>query len=143
MRKMRRTLFTLMTITLLLGVSPSVAYAKGPENNFDGICPFCDGDELTLKEKYEELIVKALIDAENRLDDGFITKEVYLLQCEPFEKALDSLDSATEEEIRKGYESILIYFFDELSEEEAEGEEIDEEFLQYLLEQLEEYEVQY
>lgn len=143
MGKMRRTLFTLLTITLLVGTLPSVTYAKSPEDNFDGICPFCDGDELTLKEKYEELIVKALIDEKNLLDDGFITKEVYLLQCEPFEKALNSLENATEEEILAGYQSILTYNFEQLSEYEAQGEKIDEEFLSYIQEQMEEYEVEY
>ena len=143
MRKMRRTLFTLITMTLLLGITPSMAYAKGPEDNFDGQCPFCDGDELTLKEKYEELLVKALIDADNLLDDGFITKELHRLQCKPFEEALNSLESATEEEIKEGYQSILLYFFDQLSEEEATGEAIDEEFLQYVIEQMEEQEMEY
>lgn len=143
MRKIRRTLFTLVTITMLLGMMPSIAYAKNPENNFDGECPFCDGDELTLKEKYEELIVKALIDEKNLLDDGFITKEVYRLQCKPFEEALNSLETVTEEEIKEGYQSILLYFFDQLSEEEAAGEAIDEGFLQYVIEQMEEQEVEY
>lgn len=139
MKKMRRTLFTLITISLLLGITQSVAYAKSPLDDFDGECPFCDGDELTLDEKYEELIGKALIDEKNLFDDGFITKEVYRLQCKPFEEAIEILKNGTEEEILEGYQSILLYFF----ENESEKEEVDEEFLKYIIEQMEEYHVEY
>lgn len=138
---------TLLTLTVLLVVSTMLLISKhaiaceSSENdyqaNYDACCTFCDGDELTIKEKYEELIVKALTDEKNMLDDGIITEHVYNLQCEPFEKALDSLENATDEEIEEGYKSILIYFFDQTSEYEADGEEIDEEFLQYIMDEIE------
>lgn len=135
MMKRRRTLLTtilLMLIALVVNVQ-TICSEEIPEDSYEEDCAFCDGHELTMKEKYEELIVKALIDEKNLLDDGIITKEVYSLQCEPFEKALDDLESATDEEILEGYKSILIYFFDQLSEYEADGEEIDKGFEEYIM----------
>lgn len=143
MKKIRRTLFSLITATLLL-VPQTVVCAQEAQNEIEEeCCPFCDGDELTLSQKYEELIVKALIDAKNRLDDGYITENVYRLQCKPFEEALYHLESATEEEILEGYKSILTYFFETTSEEEANGNEIDSDFLKYILEEIEEYDVDF
>lgn len=143
MNKGRRTLFSLITVILLLTVVGETACTKEKVQLQEEECPFCDGDELTVKEKYEELLVKALTDEQNMLDDGIITKEVYCLQCKPFEKALKQLNNATEEEILEGYQSILLYFYDETMEEEAGGEEIDKEFLQYIEEQMEQYAVEY
>lgn len=132
--KRRRTLLTilLMLIALVVNVQ-TICSEEIPEDSYEEDCAFCDGHELTMKEKYEELIVKALIDEKNLLDDGIITKEVYSLQCEPFEKALDDLESATDEEILEDYKAILIYFFDQLSEYEADGEEIDKGFEEYII----------
>lgn len=143
MKKLRRTLFSLITATLLL-VPQTVVCAEEVEDGLaEECCPFCDGDELTLKEKYEELLVKALTDEKNLLDDGYITKEVYRLQCKPFKKALKKLDRATDEEVLEGYKWILCYFLNETLEEEAAGEEIDEDFLTYILEEMEAYDVEY
>lgn len=143
MKKLRRTLFSLITATLLL-VPQTVVCAEEVENGLEReCCPFCDGDELTTKQKYEELLVKALTDEKNLLDDGYITKEVYKLQCEPFEEALYSLESATDEEVLEGYKDILCYFLDEILEEEATGEAIDQDFLDYILEEMEKYEVEF
>lgn len=142
MKRGRRTLFSLITVILLLTMVGQTACAKERVQLQEEECPFCDGDELTLEEKYEELLVKALIDEQNMLDDGIITREVYRLQCEPFQKALTQLKNATEEEILEGYQSILLYFYDETMEEEASGEVIDEDFLQYIEEQMEEYGVE-
>lgn len=143
MKRGRRTLFSLITAILLLTIVGQTACAKETLQLQEEECPFCDGDELTLEEKYEELLVKALTDEQNMLDDGIITKEVYRLQCKPFKKALKQLKDMAEEEIVEGYKSILLYFYDETMEEEAAGEKIDEEFLQYIEEQMEQYEVEY
>ena len=142
MRKRRRTLAltALLVISTFLLIKNHVIACNISENNSKinyESCSFCDENELTMKEKYEELIHKALTDEKNLLYDGIISEKVYNLQCEPFEKALDNLESATDEEILEGYKSILIYFFDELSEYEAEGEEIDEEFKEYIMDEIE------
>lgn len=102
-------------------------------------CSFCDGDELTLREKCEELIVKALTDEKNLLDDGVITEEVYHLQCEPFEKWLDRLETLPEEELQKEYIAILEYHLDKVAEEWADGKEVDEYFFAYIVQELEKY----
>ena len=107
-----------------------------PKFDYQEDCTFCDSNELTMKEKCEELVVKALTDEKNLLDDGIITKEVYKLQCEPFEKIFDELEYSSEEQILETYEQILLYHFDQLSEYEACGEEIDEEFWNYIIEEI-------
>ena len=94
-----------------------------PRYEEDG-CSFCDGDELTLREKCEELLYKVLIDEKNLLDDGIITEEVYYLQCEPFEKWLDRLETLPEEELQEEYIAILEYHLDKIAEEWADGEEV-------------------
>lgn len=105
-------------------------------------CHFCGEEELTLTEKCEELIVKALIDNDNLLYDGVISEEVHKLQSEPFEEALDSLEEAqTEEEVIELYKFILEYHFDKVCEEESDGIEIDEEFLEYIMSEIEVYDV--
>lgn len=102
-------------------------------------CCFCDDDELTTKEKCEELLWKALTDEKNWLDDGIITEEVYELQIEPFNKALDYLESgnATDEEIAEIYTQLLLANLDWLEEDKAAGEEIDEGFYNYINTELE------
>lgn len=107
-----------------------------PSADYQEECTFSDSNELTTKEKCEELAVKALTDEKNLLDDGIITKEVYKLQCQPFEKILDDLQSASNEKIFETYKQLLLYYFDELSEYKAYGEEIDEEFWNYIMEEI-------
>lgn len=102
-------------------------------------CSFCDGDELTLREKCEELLYKVLIDEKNLLDDGVITEEVYHLQCEPFEKWLDRLETLPEEELQKEYIAILEYHLDKVAEEWTDGKEVDEYFFAYIVQELEKY----
>lgn len=141
---LQKTLF-MVTITSVWLLGGTTAFAatetatKPTEIIHSEDCPFCDGHELTVKEKCEELIVKALTDEDNLLADGFITKEVYLLQCEPFEKALDRLEVASEQETLEIYKWILWCHFDEVCEEEADGEVIDEEFLDYIIQEIEKY----
>lgn len=143
MEALRRTLLLLVTNILLLAPQTVDCGKEVVNDCYEIDCPFCDGDELTLEQKYEELLVKALIDEDNLLADGYITEEVYKLQCEPFEEALYHLESASEEEILEGYKGILNYFLNEMSEDEASGMEIDEGFLQYILEEMEEYDVEF
>lgn len=107
-----------------------------PSADYQEECTFSDSNELTTKEKCEELVVKALTDEKNLLDDGIITKEVYKLQCEPFEQILDELEYASEEQILETYKQILLYHFDQLSEYEACGEEIDKDFWNYIMEEI-------
>ena len=137
MKKRRRTLLTLasiLVVSTLLLISTHVIACEVSENESD-CCTFCDGNELTIKEKCEELLVKALTDEKNLLDDGFISEEVYKLQCAPFEVALDELETATDEETKEIYKWILIYSFEYLAEYEAEGEEIDKDFYNYIEEE--------
>lgn len=144
MKKGQRTLFITLAlvviITLLIGKRAIACKASEvnniPEISYEEECTFCDGDELTMKEKCEELIWKALTDEKNLLDDGIVTKELYLLQCEPFETALDKLETASDEEVRYYYEWILYYFYGHLSEYEADGEEIDKDFENYIMEEI-------
>lgn len=139
MIKRRRTLIALtailVTSTFLLIKNHAVACSIS-ENNYEN-CTFCDGDELTMREKCEELIWKALTDEKNLLDEGIVSEEIYTIQCAPFEEALDELETATDEEVEERYKWILIYFFDELAEYEADGEEVDEEFLYYIRKEIE------
>ena len=107
-----------------------------PSADYQEECTFSDSNELTTKEKCEELVVKALKEEKNLLDDGIITKEVYKLQCEPFEQILDELEYASEEQILETYKQILLYHFDQLSEYEACGEEIDKDFWNYIMEEI-------
>ncbi len=142
MKKMLQTLLTLVAVTSVWLFSGTTAFAATTTTtqttkieNFseEEDCHFCDGEELTLKEKCEELIVKALTDEANLLADGYISKEVYLLQCEPFEEALDRIEVASEKELLEEYQSILLYHFDEICEEEADGMDVDVEFFNYIL----------
>ncbi len=149
MKSIRRTLSVVIVITIVwLSGSNQFIYATDtvetpniPETE-EIICTFCDDDELTLKEKCQELIVKALIDEDNILADGIITKEVYILQCQPFQEALHKLENATEEEVLEEYKWILLYHCDELCEEEAAGMEVDQEFHNYIMQEIEQYGVE-
>lgn len=133
-------LITVVSSLLLVKSSHATACESSsvsmPENNYQEDCTFCGSDELTMKEKCEELVVKALTDEKNLLDDGIITKEVYELQCEPFEEILDELEVASNEQVLEIYKQILLYHFDQLSEYEAYGEEIDKEFWNYIMEEI-------
>lgn len=112
------------------------------DNNIEGPeeCCFCDGHELTTSEKYEELLVKILTDEKNWLDDGKITKEVYELQIEPVNLALNYLESATDDEIKVFYKEILLLNLDWLDSDMEAGEKIDEGFYKYLEKELEKIE---
>lgn len=135
-----------IAITILLVMQTGLAVIQSPKNevtivvevNEDYYC-FCDDDELTMKEKCEELLRKALTDEKNWLDDGIIPKEAYELQIEPFNKALDYLEIASEEEIQKIYKELLLANLDWLEEDKAAGEEIDEGFYDYINSELEKY----
>lgn len=138
MKKRRRTLIALtalLVISIFLLINVHAIACSISENNSEN-CTFCDGDELTMREKCEELIWKALTDEKNLLDDGIISEEIYTIQCAPFEKALDELETATDEEVEERYKWILVYFFDELSEYEADGEEIDKNFQEYIIDEI-------
>lgn len=108
-------------------------------------CYFCDDHQLTTKEKCEELLWKSLIDEKNWLDDGIITKEVYELQIEPFNKALNYLElgTATDEEIEEIYTQLLLANLDWIEEEKAVGEEIDEDFYTYINSEIEKRNITY
>lgn len=139
-QKWKSTLMLVSVITLLS--VPKVVCAQELEiNEEEECCPFCDSDELTIAQKYEELIVKALIDTDNMLDDGEITKEEHKLQTKPLKERLMHIESATEQEILDGYGWILTFFFDQTTEDEKDGIKIDPEFLQYINEQIEQYNV--
>ena len=136
MYKQRRILQVVLLVVILLATNPQTVISATQNENTEE-CTFCQEHELTIKEKCEELYIKALIDEDIMLQEGVITEEVYKLQCEPFEEALDKLENSTEEETLESYKSILEYFFCELSEYEAEGEEIDKQFYDYILEEIE------
>ncbi len=99
-------------------------------------CCFCDEHELSTKEKCEELLWKCLTDEKNWLDEGIISEEVYTLQVEPFNKALDYLENASEQEIEKIYNELLLTNLDWLEEDKANGEEIDEAFYDYIISEI-------
>lgn len=99
-------------------------------------CNFCDDHELTTKEKCEELLWKCLTDEKNWLEEGIITREVYELQVEPFNKALEHLAVASDEEIEEIYKELLLANLDWLEEDKASGEEIDEAFYEYIISEL-------
>lgn len=103
---------------------------------YEEACCFCDGHELTNRERCEELLVKILTDEKNWLDDGLISKEVYELQIKPVNKALDYLETASEEEVDILYKEILLLNSDWLEADLEAGEEIDEGFYQYIEEEL-------
>lgn len=135
-----------IAITVLLVMQAGLTTIQSPKNEVtivtevsEDYCCFCDDDELTTKQKCEELLWKALTDEKNWLDDGIITKEVYELQIEPFNKALNYLETATEEEIQKVYTELLLANLDWLEEDKAAGEEIDEGFYDYISSELKKY----
>lgn len=135
-----------IAVTILLVMQTGLTVIQSPKNEVtivaevnEDYCCFCDDDELNTKEKCEELLWKALTDEKNWLDDGIITQEVYELQIEPFNKALDYLETASEEEIQKTYKELLLANLDWLEEDRAAGEEIDEGFYDYISSELEKY----
>lgn len=99
-------------------------------------CCFCDEHELSIKEKCEELLWKCLTDEKNWLDDGIISKEVYELQVEPFNKALDYLEIASEQEVKEMYEELLSANLDWLEEDKANGADIDTGFYNYIISEI-------
>lgn len=99
-------------------------------------CCFCDEQELSTKQKCEELLWKCLTDEKNWLDEGIISYEVYILQVEPFNKALDYLEIASEQEIKSVYNDLLLANLDWLEEDKAAGEEIDEAFYDYIISEI-------
>lgn len=102
----------------------------------DDYCCFCDGHELTTREKCEEILWKCLTDEKNWLDDGEITEETYQLQIEPFNAALNYLPFASDEVVDCMYVDLLWANLDWLEEDKASGYEIDEGFYDYLIEEL-------
>ena len=84
MMKRRQQILAILLITvvssLLLVESSHATSCESskvniPKFDYQEDCTFCDSNELTMKEKCEELVVKALTDEKNLLDDGIITKE--------------------------------------------------------------------
>lgn len=134
------TAILVLSIFMLVhsGTFVLVSSVNAKPNNSQNLA---ENKELTVKEKYEKLIVKALEDEKNLLKDGFVTEEVYKLQCKPFEEALTKLESRTEEEILEDYKLILVYFFDQTSEYEATGEKINKEFQEYIISEIDKYDV--
>ncbi len=99
-------------------------------------CCFCDEQELSIKEKCEELLWKSLTDEKNWLDEGIISEEVYKLQVEPFNKALDYLEIASEQEKEEMYRELLLANLDWLEEDKANGEDIDVGFYDYIISEI-------
>lgn len=99
-------------------------------------CYFCDGHELTNKERCEELLVKIQTDTQNALDDGLILEETYDLNIRLTNEALDYLETACEEEIDILYKVVLLLNEDSLEKDIEAGKEIDEGFYQYIEEEL-------
>lgn len=102
----------------------------------DKYCCFCDGRELSTREKLEELLWKCLTDEKNWLDDGEITEETYQLQIEPFNAALNYLPFASDEVVDCMYADLLWANLDWLEEDKAMGDEIDEGFYEYITSEL-------
>ena len=100
-------------------------------------CCFCDGHELTNKERCEELLVKIQTDTQNALDDGLILEETYDLNIRLTNEALDYLETACEEEIDILYKVVLLLNEDSLEKDIEAGKEIDEGFYEYIEEELE------
>ena len=100
-------------------------------------CGFCDGHELTNKERCEELLVKILTDTQNALDDGLIIEETYDLNIRLTNEALDYLETACEEEAEILYKVVLLLNMDWLESDIEAGKEIDEGFYDYIEEELE------
>lgn len=131
---------------IVLVVQAGLMVMQNPENEVttvtevnENYCCFCDDNELTTKQKCQELLWKVLTDEKNWLDDGMITKEVYELQIQPFNKALEYIETATEEEIQEVYTELLLTNLDWLEEDKAVGKEIDEGFYDYIISELEKY----
>lgn len=99
-------------------------------------CGFCDGHELTNKERCEELLIKILIDTQNALDDGLIIEETYDLNIRLTNEALDYLETACEEEAEILYKVVLLLNMDWLESDIEAGKEIDEGFYDYIEEEL-------
>lgn len=122
-------------IMMLLLIPKEEVYAKMTNVEEYESC-FCDGHELTNKERCEELLIKILTDEKNWFDDGLISKEVYELQIEPVNKALDYLEIASKREVDILYKEVLLLNSDWLEADIEAGEEIDEGFYQYIEEEL-------
>ena len=138
-----RLAFTVMAV-MELGVAPvkEIPQEKATIVASEDYCCFCDDHELSTKEKCEELLWKCLTDEKNWLDEGTISEEVYKLQIEPFNKALDYLENASEEDIKQMYVELLLANLDWLEEDKAMGEEIDEGFYAYIISEIEDADIE-
>ena len=137
-----RTIIGVLLVVLTVAFQqPMSEVAIDAETNYE-YCNFCDDHELTTKEKCEELLWKCLTDEKNWLDEGTISEEVYKLQIEPFNKALDYLENASEEDIKQMYVELLLANLDWLEEDKAMGEEIDEGFYAYIISEIEDADIE-
>ena len=133
-----------MSTVMMYGAPEVTEIPKEHENIVETIvvCPeeeegcFCDGHELTNKERCEELLVKILTDTQNALDDGLIIEETYDLNIRLTNEALDYLETACEEEAEILYKVVLLLNMDWLESDIEAGKEIDEGFYDYIEEEL-------
>ena len=142
---MVRLLVAAMSIVVIYGAPKTPEIANEQENIAKEvvICPeedeccFCDGHELTNKERCEELLIKIQTDTQNALDDGLIIEETYDLNIRLTNEALDYLETACEEEVDILYKVVLLLNKDWLESDIEAGKEIDEGFYDYIVEELE------
>ena len=133
-----------MSTVMMYGAPEVQEIPREQENIIETIvvCPeeeegcFCDGHELTNKERCEELLIKILIDTQNALDDGLIIEETYDLNIRLTNEALDYLETACEEEADILYKVVLLLNMDWLESDIEAGKEIDEGFYDYIEEEL-------
>lgn len=146
---MRKVLSVILMVAIFSSESAiQITYAAQPQSKIvtevteevgqDNFCCFCDDHELTTREKCEELLWKCLTDEKNWLDDGEITEETYQLQIEPFNAALDYLPFASDEVVDCIYKDLLWANLDWMDEDKAFGDEIDEGFYDYIIDELSE-----
>lgn len=127
---------TIIGIILLMFSMPINNSEVSPIVEANESC-FCDGHELSTREKYEELLIKYWIDTDNLLADGKISKETYEIQMEQINNALDISEIASDEEVENLYVEFLLTNLDWLENDLEAGEEVDMDFYNYLVEELE------
>ena len=89
-------------------------------------------DNMALSEKYSRLLIISYCQIANSYANGEISEEWYNLQIVPIVEARNGLLTASDREILDNYTSIITYLFETLSDEEAEGFEIDEDLLEFV-----------
>ena len=99
-------------------------------------------ENATLADKYADLLTICYCQTSFLYFNEEISYETYELQRTPFMVQIESLETASDEEILDGYSSLLIYLYDIMEEDLAADYEIDQELYDFVLNEIEENDIE-